>query len=118
MAIEQGGTADVLTNPTGAATEAKQDDIIANQPSSLGDGDAIDLQDEDGTVGTTKGTLIHGIDDNNEARPISVTDGAIRVIEGSNHLLKEILTALRINNKYLHQITGDRVDEIDTEINR
>lgn len=28
MAIEQGGTADVLINPTGAATEAKQDTII------------------------------------------------------------------------------------------
>jgi len=41
-----------------------------------------------------------------------------KVTEANSHLLKEILTQLKINNEYLSDITGNTVRESDVEINK
>lgn len=70
-----------------------------------------------------------GVTDKDEIRKIRTTDkgkvqvdtgaglieDSLKVIDEHNHLLKEILVELKINNQYLSQITGDKVKESDIE---
>lgn len=88
---------------------------------TVSDGEAIDLQDADLTIGTTRGILTFGKDADNKARPIELAGpnkNLVKTQDEHNHLLKEILTELKINNQYLNQIVGDAsgVKESDIEI--
>lgn len=114
MSINPGLKDTLSAIPPDASTESKQDDIIAKQPTSLGDGDNVDLQDNDRTVGETKGTMIIAKDSNDKARPIEVSgidNNALKVFEQNTHLLKEVVKLLIINNKYLSEIVGDTIKD-------
>lgn len=95
------------------ATESKQDEIIDKQPTSLGDGSVIDKQDSDGTVGTTKGTLMMGIGVGDVARPIDITgvnQNELRVQDLNTHLLAELLLELKAIKSHLAALTEVEFD--------
>jgi hypothetical protein len=85
------------------STADNQVTMIGNQPTALGDGEAIDLQDSDGTIGTTTWNVMCGRDNNNKARQATITwpsNDKLRAQSNSDIILKEVLRELFYNLTY------------------
>jgi len=98
------------------ATRTKQDYSEPTSPTVVGDGTAIDLQDTDGTVGTTKGTLTYAKDPDTKARPININlDGLLKTSDDQTLLLEDILDTLKNIEYHLSVGSGDELGPQDIE---
>lgn len=76
------------------ATTALQPDDVAT---AIHDGDPIDLQDRDGTLGETSGALVFGAasEDMSRARPLRVTEAGLAIDQRTTiELLRDTLNVL------------------------
>ena len=81
----------------------------------LGDGDTVDPQDDDGTVGTTKGILAFGLDAAGKARLPMVSGQGESLVQLSEDTGQAILTQLKIANFHLSQMTQNAITKDDVE---
>jgi len=84
----------------------------------LGDGSTVDLQDSDGTVGTTKGLMLLGKDSNNKARFLGTTSQSGSAEAGvydeeSWSLLGDVLTELRKITLHMVMLTDLHIENGD-----
>ena len=105
-----GKVIDIVGNQINPATKEKQDDTITQiTTGQIGDGQAVDKEDSDGTVGTTKGSLMFVTNGENKARPLkTIGDNEIKVVDLTDRDLQEaILTELKLISKKLDCLQPD-----------